>query len=185
MTLSIINGGRGSGGTPPRPRRKKRKHWLAEHLWKAVVKHPHAASAETLRNRMAVTTRLRDLNIGRVHSVLNEVREHAELYGWTVAHVAKGADNENRRFIPILVDYHSYGDPYFFYSDDDVPYVKYGLVSSARTIASMAKHESLALDLFIDMVPRTEKRALRSMQATLTAAADMASQVADKAVAVL
>jgi hypothetical protein len=176
-------GGTGSGGSG---RRKKRKHWLVDALWHAVVTKPRPKSADEIHHRVCRFMRqpLYAIPIGRIWSAICAVRESPEFYQWTLCHVAKGSDDTNRRYFPVLTDYDNPspdGEPYTVWDDDDYPYGKYGAVSSARTVATMLKHETTALDALIPMAPADERRRLRRLQATLSAAQEVAEQATQRA----
>jgi hypothetical protein len=169
MTFQVINGGGGRGDGAPR-----RKHWLAEHLWRAVVNGKRATSVAILAERMSKTAKV-TVSIAQANHVLTVVRSNSDFYGWSVFDVAKGPYDTNRRYIPVLVDWET-GDVEF--DETEMPYIGYGIVSNAKTIASMTGNAAVQLDLWIAVAPKELRRAIRAMQGSLAATSEMADKVA-------
>jgi hypothetical protein len=115
------------------------------------------------------------LTFYQVNNCIYHVRHYAEQYGWTVAHVQKGRDGEMRKYFPVLTD----GK---IAVSDYEDYIAAGVKSSAATIATMAMHESIALDIVAsrDDLSSGDKRLLRAASSMFTAASEMAKKVLAK-----
>ncbi len=175
MVLKVIDGGAAGGGPK---KRKFKPHPLADSLWRSVYPKD-AISYEQIRERMSRHAK-KEITFHQVNNCIYHVRHHAYDYEWDIAHVQKGAIGEHRAYFPILVDAK---DPdYRVVSEDHVVHLKKGVVSSANTLATMAEHESVALEIFANLpdVDRGDKRILRAASSMFTAAAKMAQDVIGK-----
>jgi len=160
-----------------------RKHWLAEFLFKAAVRGRRATSAEQLRQRMERLAHV-SITLGQTHHVIHVVRRNMRFYGWALLRATAGADDTNRRYVPILVDMdqrNAEGDIILYFDDEDIPYINKGIVSSSNYLATRSEIDSELLDIYIACVDSADKRKLRQLQAMLDAMAQTARQVSIKA----
>ena len=178
MTFQVINGGGGGGaggggggaGVP------FKEHPLAIYLWRAI--YPKAAiNLEKVRSRMERISKMR-ITHAQVNAVLAHVRENAEAYGWSVAHVQKGSVGNRRLYFPIMVD----GDEPFIVPDGYLGLVQAGAVSSARTLVTMATREMMALEIIAQRgdLDRADKRKMRAAASAFNAGANMITEVLNK-----
>jgi hypothetical protein len=164
MALRLISGGKG-GAIPPSPptsfggggkrRRRRRKHWLSDLLWYATC-HVFFDQRATLISEVASRmTKLSKQILGRhyivseaqTNHVLGVVRENPLAYGYTFPHAQKGADVENRKYVPIQVDYDPRQGRYYLVDDSDLIAIKKGAISSFSTTATMLRNETASLEL--------------------------------------
>jgi len=160
MTFKVIDGGGGKGGP-----RKFRENRLVEYLWRAVYPR-HATSMEHIRQRLCKLTHER-ITAAQTDTAVAHLRKHAGEYGWTINHVEKGADGNDRKYFPVLVDA---DDPDIIVMDEDKRIaVAAGIHSSLTTTKTMCGNEAVSLEATIPYVAsKTDRRYIRAVSSMLT-----------------
>jgi hypothetical protein len=139
--LTVVNGG---GGEPPEE--PFRKHWLAEHLFKAVSTKPYPDSYMEIHKRMLRSIKPRYIGLEQVGSILNHVRSNAEGYEWTVNYPVRGSSSRfSKFFFPILLDK---DDPDFVLCDTPEleECFRAGAGSTARTLISWSRNFAVTME---------------------------------------
>jgi hypothetical protein len=142
-TIPFPNGG---GGEPPE--RRSKMDLLIDELYVVL---PSKSMKEIQQKLIPLG---QEVSLAMIGQALFHLRKHAAQYGWSVPHVKRGPDPEERCYFPVLVD-----DQGSFIMDEKYrAYARQGFRGTLSLISNMGQNEVTALRIALKYIKSRIKR---------------------------